>query len=144
MEKLTPAEAAALLSALVFQEKNASAPDYDALPVNLQDSITLANTLAIRAEDIQRDFGLPVIGDDYCAENLKFGLSEVVYRWAMMDSFSEVLPINGCTGRHDSKNHHALKRNVSRREKCRPNHRRREFISKNGRCNGLNQKRHRL
>jgi antiviral helicase SKI2 len=90
LEKLTPAEAAALLSALVFQEKNASAPDYDALPVNLQDSITLANTLAIRAGDIQRDFGLPVIGDDYCAENLKFGLSEVVYRWAMMDSFSEV------------------------------------------------------
>ena len=90
LEKLTPAEAAALLSALVFQEKNASAPDYDALPVNLKDSIALANTLAIRAGDIQRDFGLSVIGDEYCAENLKFGLSEVVYRWALMDPFSEI------------------------------------------------------
>ena len=90
LEKLTPAEAAALLSALVFQEKNASAPDYDALPVNLKDSIALANTLAIRAGDIQRNFGLAVIGDEYCAENLKFGLSEVVYRWAMLDPFSEI------------------------------------------------------
>ena len=87
LEKLTPAEAQ-LYSGVGVSRKNASAPDYDALPVNLQDSITLANTLAIRAGDI-KDFGLQVIGDDYCAENLKFGLSEVRVSMDMMDWFSE-------------------------------------------------------
>jgi len=90
LEKLTAGESAALLSALVFQEKNASAPEYERLPVNLIDSISLANSLAVQAGDIQRQFGLPVIGDEYCAENLKFGLVEVVYEWASGTSFSDI------------------------------------------------------
>ena len=60
---------------LVFQEKNASAPDYDALPVNLKDFIALANTLLSVPETSNEISVFSVIGDEYCAENLKFGLS---------------------------------------------------------------------
>lgn len=73
-----PAEVVALLSAFVFQERNASEPR---LTPRLTKGKEIILTYARKVAQIQADCGLQISVEDY-VNGLKFGLVEVVYEWA--------------------------------------------------------------
>ena len=85
----SPAAAAAVLAALVFQEKNASAPSFESAP-DVRDACASALDLATRAGEIQKSEGLPIDPNEFAAGCLKFGLSEVVHEWAKGAAFADV------------------------------------------------------
>ncbi|CAL8471306.1 g10848 [Coccomyxa elongata] len=88
LTELTPEEAVALLSALVFQEKSdveAPAPT-DALA----DACDHAVALAWEAGQVQKECGMDILPDEYARGALKFGLVEVVYQWARGVPFKEI------------------------------------------------------
>ena len=71
---LTPAEAVALLSALVFQEKSEAEPQLPpALATARQDMIVLT----LQAGELQSAAGLTITPEQFLRENLNFGLMEV-------------------------------------------------------------------
>lgn len=76
---LDPAEAVALLSSLVFQQKDASEP---MLTERLEQAKDRLYNTAIRLGHVQKSFDLSLDPEDYARANLKFGLMEVVYEWA--------------------------------------------------------------
>lgn len=73
-----PAEVVAILSCFVFQERNASEPR---LTPKLTKGKEVVLTYARKIAQLQVDCGLAISVEDY-ANNLKFGLVEVVYEWA--------------------------------------------------------------
>ncbi|KAL7316699.1 Antiviral helicase ski2 [Mucor circinelloides] len=73
-----PAEVVAILSCFVFQERNASEPR---LTPKLTKGKEIVLTYARKIAQLQVDCGLAISVEDY-ANNLKFGLVEVVYEWA--------------------------------------------------------------
>ncbi|GAA5799047.1 hypothetical protein HPULCUR_004456 [Helicostylum pulchrum] len=73
-----PAEVVAILSCFVFQERNASEPR---LTPKLMKGKEVVLTYARKIAQLQVDCGLAISVEDY-ANNLKFGLVEVVYEWA--------------------------------------------------------------
>lgn len=87
LEDLEPEEAVALMSAFVFQQKNASEPS---LTPKLSAAVQRLYDTAIRLGLLQADFNLPVDPEEYARENLKFGLVEVVYEWAKGTKFAEI------------------------------------------------------
>lgn len=84
---LEAAEAVALLSALVFQQKDASEPF---LTPRLEAARDRIMTTAIRLGEIQASHGLPIHPEDYARHSLKFGLVEAVYEWAKGTPFAEI------------------------------------------------------
>eukprot|EP00268_Persea_americana_P042641 TRINITY_DN4268_c1_g4_i1.p1 TRINITY_DN4268_c1_g4~~TRINITY_DN4268_c1_g4_i1.p1 ORF type:complete len:387 (+),score=105.36 TRINITY_DN4268_c1_g4_i1:704-1864(+) len=87
LDDLEPAEAVALMSALVFQQKNTSEQ-------SLTPKLALAKQrlyeTAVRLGELQAHFKVAVNPDDYVQENLKFGLVEVVYEWAKGTPFADI------------------------------------------------------
>ncbi|XP_068638074.1 DExH-box ATP-dependent RNA helicase DExH11 [Aristolochia californica] len=87
MEDLEPAEAVAIMSALVFQQRNTSEP-------SLTDKLAHAKQrlceTATRLAKLQAHFNVAVNPDDYVQDNLKFGLVEVVYEWAKGTPFADI------------------------------------------------------
>jgi antiviral helicase SKI2 len=87
LSDLTPAEAVALLSSLVFQEKSDVEP-------SLNEALTgaRANLLALVADcaAVQREEGLHIEPDEYASEVLHMGLMEVVYEWASGTPFGQI------------------------------------------------------
>ncbi|KAG0168825.1 hypothetical protein DFQ28_000374 [Apophysomyces sp. BC1034] len=73
-----PAEIVAILSAFVFQERNASEPR---LTPKLVKAKELVLQYARKVAQSQVDCGLTISVEDY-ANSLQFGLVEVVYEWA--------------------------------------------------------------
>ena len=86
---VSPAAAAAVLSALVFQEKNASAPELESAP-DLRDACARTFDLAVNAGTTQKSKGLPIDPPEYASSALKFGLCEVVHEWAKGAAFADV------------------------------------------------------
>lgn len=84
---MTPAEAVALLSALVFQEKSEAEPG---LPPRLVAARDEAAALAHAAGEVQRDAGLDIVPEDFVLATLNFGLMEVVYEWAQGTPFADI------------------------------------------------------
>ena len=84
---LTPEEAVAVLSALVFQEKTDGEP---AVPESLERARDLAMTVALAAGEVQREAGLDILPEEFVASTLRFGLVEVVYEWAKGTPFAEI------------------------------------------------------
>ncbi|KAH7404973.1 hypothetical protein KP509_15G051600 [Ceratopteris richardii] len=84
---LDAAEAVALLSALVFQQKDASEPT---LSTRLRAAKDRMTATAIRLGSLQAEHGLNIIPQDYAHDTLKFGLVEVVYEWAKGTPFAEI------------------------------------------------------
>ena len=74
---LSPEEAVALLSALVFQEKSDVDP---ALPPALAAATEQLAAIAHEAGVVQAEAGLPLQPDEWARSVLKFGLVEV-NRW---------------------------------------------------------------
>ncbi|KAM6578144.1 hypothetical protein CsatB_029981 [Cannabis sativa] len=87
LDDLEPEEAVALMSAFVFQQKNASDPSLT--PKLSQAKQRLYNT-AIQLGELQAGFKLQINPEEYARENLKFGLMEVVYEWAKGTPFAEI------------------------------------------------------
>lgn len=85
---LDPAEAVALLSSLVFQQKDASEP---MLTERLEQAKDMLYNTAIRLGHVQKSFDLSLDPEDYARANLKFGLMEVVYEWAKVLAHSYTL-----------------------------------------------------
>ncbi|OVA17687.1 Helicase [Macleaya cordata] len=87
LDDLEPEEAVALMSALVFQQKNTSEP-------SLTPKLALAKKrlydTAIRLGELQASFKLPINPEEYAQDNLKFGLVEVVYEWAKGTPFADI------------------------------------------------------
>lgn len=87
LEDLEPEEAVALMSAFVFQQRNASEPS---LTPKLSAAVQRLYDTAIRLGELQAAFNLPVSPEEYAKENLKFGLVEVVYEWAKGTEFADI------------------------------------------------------
>jgi antiviral helicase SKI2 len=87
LDHLSPAEAVALLSALVFQQKEASKP---LLTPRLAEAKDRLHNTALRLGEVQASFGLPINPEDYASDTLKFGLVEVVYEWAKGTPFADI------------------------------------------------------
>lgn len=73
-----PAEVVAILSAFVFQERNASEPRLTPKLTKAKETVL---TYARKVATVQVDCGLPISVEDY-VNSLQFGLVEVVYEWA--------------------------------------------------------------
>ncbi|CAI7793715.1 unnamed protein product, partial [Closterium sp. NIES-54] len=71
---LSPPAAVALLSAFVFQQKDASPPHLTAELAHARNKLL---DLAYFLGDLQRRVGLPTSAEEYAAATLNFGLMEV-------------------------------------------------------------------
>ena len=87
LAELDPAEAAALLSALVYKEKSSAPPALTPRRAAARDA---AAALALAAGEAQRDAGLDVDPDEFVAATLNFGLMEAVHEWARGTPFREI------------------------------------------------------
>ena len=92
MSGLDAPMAAALLSALVFQDKT-ECNFLEDVPEKLVDAYEKVTEIALAAGEAQRAEGLDVDPADFVRENLNFGLLSVVYQWGCGLSFAEI-----CTG----------------------------------------------
>jgi superfamily II RNA helicase len=88
LNALTPAELAACLSALVFQEKNNEDDLSSDLPLNILDTCKVMKGVATDLGTVQKNHGLNIDPNEYCDNALKFGLVHVVYEWAMVSTQS--------------------------------------------------------
>jgi antiviral helicase SKI2 len=85
LEPLTPPEAAALLSALVFQEKN---DDGQELTIKLEAARCASEEIVADINELQDREGVEVEEDT--KPTLNFGLAAAVYLWATGASFNEI------------------------------------------------------
>jgi len=90
LNELDPAEIAAALSALIFQEKTSDFELDSELPERLQNTCEQMKTIATNLGQQQSDHGLQIDPNDYCEKSLKFGLVHVVYEWASGVPFSNI------------------------------------------------------
>jgi len=81
-----PEEIAALLSCMVFQQRNCSEPE---LTKSLKDGVEDIKTTAAKVGQVQVDCGLLQPVGDY-VDSFNFGLVEVVYEWARGMPFSDI------------------------------------------------------
>jgi len=81
-----PEEIAALLSCLVFQQRNCSEPELSDTLIKGRDDI---KAIAARVGQIQVDCGLLQPVGDY-VDSFNFGLVEVVYEWARGMPFADI------------------------------------------------------
>ena len=89
MNQLTerpPAEIAALLSCMVFQQRNCSAPE---LTPSLEAGVKDIKAIAERVGQVQVDCGLLQPVGDY-VDSFNFGLVEVVHEWARGMPFADI------------------------------------------------------
>lgn len=89
LSDLSPSEAVALISSLVFQEKSDVEPE---LPPSLQAARKDLEALALRTGEEQRSHGLNQIDPfEYARDALRCGMMQVVYEWAEGKPFSEII-----------------------------------------------------
>jgi len=81
-----PEEIAALLSCMVFQQRNCSEPE---LTDSLKKGVEEIRETAARVGQVQVEQGLAMPVGDY-VDSFNFGLVEVVYEWARGMPFSEI------------------------------------------------------
>ncbi|KAL0030068.1 hypothetical protein WJX79_004816 [Trebouxia sp. C0005] len=88
LTQLTPEEAVAVLSALVFQEKS----DVEAAAATpaLAEARETVIALTRQAGKVQQECGLDILPDEFARGVLKWGLMEVVYEWARGTPFEEI------------------------------------------------------
>ncbi|KAK8598558.1 hypothetical protein V6N13_094525 [Hibiscus sabdariffa] len=87
LDDLEPEEAVAIMSAFVFQQKNASEPS---LTSKLSQAKQRLYDTAIKLGNLQAELKIPITPEEYAQENLKFGLVEVVYEWAKGTPFADI------------------------------------------------------
>ncbi|XP_024988719.1 DExH-box ATP-dependent RNA helicase DExH11 isoform X1 [Cynara cardunculus var. scolymus] len=87
LDDLEPEEAVALMSAFVFQQRNASEPS---LTPRMSQAKQRLHDTAIKLGELQAHFKIQIDPHEYARENLKFGLVEVVYEWAKGTPFADI------------------------------------------------------
>lgn len=87
IDELEPAQAVAIMSALIFQQKETSKPNLTPQLANAKERLFKT---AVRLGELQASFGLPINPEDYANDSLKFGLVEVVYEWAKGTPFADI------------------------------------------------------
>lgn len=87
LDDLEPEEAVAIMSAFVFQQRNASEPS---LTPKLAEAKKRLYDTAITLGQLQAQLKVPVDPEEYARDNLKFGLVEVVYKWAKGTPFTDI------------------------------------------------------
>ncbi|GFZ01664.1 RNA helicase, ATP-dependent, SK12/DOB1 protein [Actinidia rufa] len=87
LDDLEPEEAVAIMSALVFQQKNTSKPSFTS---KLSQAKQRLYETALRLGELQAHFKLQINPEEYAQNNLKFGLVEVVYEWAKGTPFADI------------------------------------------------------
>ena len=90
---LTPEEIAALLSALVFQEKNKDEELDSEIPERIASGCKKMKQIATNLGRLQKECGLDIDPLEFCEESLKFGLVHVVYEWALGIPFKDVVAL---------------------------------------------------
>lgn len=85
LTELHPTEIAALLSCVVFEQKNCSDPKLAPELVKGKDAIL---SIAQKISGLQRQYGMNLVGD--YEDEFKFGLMEVVFEWARGLPFAEI------------------------------------------------------
>jgi antiviral helicase SKI2 len=86
---LPPDEAVALLSALVFQQKN-TPEQLELVPESLRQAVAKVKTLTTGLAHLQLKKGIRVTAEEYLRDNLNFGLLHVVYEWAQGTTFAKI------------------------------------------------------
>jgi antiviral helicase SKI2 len=109
---LTPSEIVAVLSTLIFEEKDAGAPK---LTDRLEDAKTQIQAIAKSLANIQIECGLQVSVTEI-VNQVNVGMMEVVYEWARqmvigfnlltVAAFFRHLQLDECVGRINCKMHH--------------------------------------
>ena len=84
---LFSSEIAALLSCLVFQQRNCSPPE---LTKPLETGVEAIKNCALAIGRTQRSCGMKASEQDY-VDQFNFGLVEVVYEWARGKPFGEIV-----------------------------------------------------
>ncbi|KAN0036507.1 hypothetical protein ACTFIV_001804 [Dictyostelium citrinum] len=84
---LEPSEVVAVLSCLIFQEKDAVQPS---LTPRLEEAKQNLIKTAEKTYKVECDKGLDVVPDDKLETTLKFGLMQVVYEWARGTPFNDI------------------------------------------------------
>ncbi|KAF7121388.1 hypothetical protein RHSIM_Rhsim13G0073900 [Rhododendron simsii] len=87
LDELEPEEAVAIMSALVFQQKNTSEPT---LTSKLSQAKQRLYETAVRLGELQAQRSVQINPEEYARDNLKFGLVEVVYEWAKGTPFADI------------------------------------------------------
>ena len=90
LNDLEPEEIAAVLSALVFQEKSSDEPLDAELPERLVKCCNEMKRIATNLGRLQKEQGLDIDPGEYCDRALKFGLVHVVYEWALGVPFKNI------------------------------------------------------
>lgn len=89
LQGFEPAEIAALLSCMVFQQSKCSDPNYtDRLSEGKKKILEVVADIA----NVERSFGLDTSVEEYQNE-FKFGLIEVVYEWAKGEEFLKIIEL---------------------------------------------------
>ncbi|KAN0035958.1 hypothetical protein ACTA71_005256 [Dictyostelium dimigraforme] len=84
---LEPSEVVAVLSCLIFQEKDAVQPS---LTPRLEEAKQNLIKTAEKTFKVESDKGLDVVPDDKLETTLRFGLMQVVYEWARGTPFNDI------------------------------------------------------
>eukprot|EP00958_Prasinococcus_capsulatus_P010038 scaffold978_cov392-Prasinococcus_capsulatus_cf.AAC.1 len=87
LSELEPEEAVSLLSAFVFQEKDADEPS---LTPRLEDARARLTSIGLNVAEVQYSYGIPLHPDDFVRSVLNFRLMEVVYEWAKGTEFAKI------------------------------------------------------
>eukprot|EP01105_Mastigella_eilhardi_P015871 TRINITY_DN3632_c0_g1_i2.p1 TRINITY_DN3632_c0_g1~~TRINITY_DN3632_c0_g1_i2.p1 ORF type:complete len:879 (-),score=193.80 TRINITY_DN3632_c0_g1_i2:52-2688(-) len=87
--ELDPTEMVALLSVLVFQEKNTDSTNFD-FPPRLQPIADALVNTAVAVAKAQQKCGMQIDERDYVKSALHFGVFEVVYEWARQTPFRDI------------------------------------------------------
>jgi len=90
LNDMTAEEIVAALSALIFQEKSQEEELDSELPEKLVVCCERMKTIATNLGQLQKEAGLQVDPNEYCAKSLKFGLVHVVYEWALGVPFKNI------------------------------------------------------
>ena len=90
LNDLEPAEIAAVLSSLVFQEKVSTNALDSEVPPRLMNASEKIENIALKLGAIQKELGLYVDPQEYAESTLNFGLLHAVYEWAMGIPFQNI------------------------------------------------------
>lgn len=90
LNDLEPEEIAAVLSALVYQDKKKDEELDSELPERLVECSEKMKMIAVNLGRLQKELGLEVDPGEYCDNSLNFGLVHVVYEWALGVPFKNI------------------------------------------------------
>lgn len=90
---MEPEEIVSLLSCLIFQERHADEPQ---LPERLIAAKAALDRVTLSLAQLQLQCGLDLVPEDFVAENVNWGMMQVVWEWAKGSKFSDITMFTNC------------------------------------------------